>query len=584
MALATRCPHCQTAFKVANDQLKLHAGLVRCGSCQQTFNAVENLIPADGQKVVATPAVTTPVATTSATVTPVAATPATPGPSPVAKASTPNTPTTPAATSNAAKPVTQAANISAPAPVAASVPVTATTPTVPAPNHRILLWDAAGVAATTPPPAPTPATPAPVVAPAVEASPAPEIKAVARTGPAVSTRSPAEPAAPVTAIAPVTASAAGKPLINKPGNEILAAISKAEKEFEAENLDQPKATPVPAKPAAATTAESKASKPIAAITAPVAPTAVVKPAPVVSASTIDFDLGDGSFPTTMEDISDSDVARAELETRAALMDPPTADWSINERAEDTKPTSSNTAPATTTKVWRHKETAPVETDSTSQAEAEIKPSDDKTDKAAYIGAEEAALANHAAVSEDSSSDADEKAHRPNFVIQAEKQQRRKRVTTVMLTLMVLLLFPSLLAQSAYIFRSQLAAWLPESKPHLQQACQLLQCQVKLPAQIEQITVESNELQALAPDRNVFLLVMQIQNHSSLVQAWPTVELILNDTKDKAVLQRVFGPEDYLTEKDKLSKGFTAGSDQNIKLYFELPKLKAAGYHVSVFYP
>jgi predicted Zn finger-like uncharacterized protein len=28
MALATRCPHCQTTFRVANDQLKLHAGLV----------------------------------------------------------------------------------------------------------------------------------------------------------------------------------------------------------------------------------------------------------------------------------------------------------------------------------------------------------------------------------------------------------------------------------------------------------------------------------------------------------------------------------------------------------------------------
>ncbi|MFZ6756712.1 DUF3426 domain-containing protein [Undibacterium sp. Ji50W] len=580
MALATRCPHCQTAFKVANDQLKLHAGLVRCGSCQQTFNAVENLISADGQKVVATP---------------VAATPAVPGP--VAKASTPTTPATPTATSNAAKPVTPAASISAPAPAATSVPApapaTATTPPVTDTTHRILLWDAPWVTAATPPvPAPDPAKPAPVVASAVGASPAPEIKAAARTEAPVSTRSPAEPAAPVTAAAPATASSASKPLVNKPGNEVLAAISKAEKEFEAENLDQPKTTPVPAKPVAAATAESKAnkptnavveaSKPIAAITAAVPPTAAVKPAPVVSASTIDFDLGDGSFPTTMEDVSDSDVARAELETRAALMDPPTADWSMNEGVENTKPTNSDAAPATTTKVWRHKETAPVEADSTSQAEAEIKPSDDKADKAAYIGAEEAALANQAAVSEDSSSDADE--HRPNFVIQAEKQQRRKRVTTVMLTLMVLLLFPLLLAQSAYIFRSQLAAWLPESKPYLQQACKLLQCQVNLPAQIEQITVESNELQALAPDRNVFLLVMQIQNRSSIVQAWPTVELILNDTKDKAVLQRVFGPEDYLTEKDKLAKGFTAGGDQNIKLYFELPKLKAAGYHVSVFYP
>ncbi|MBC3917649.1 zinc-ribbon domain-containing protein [Undibacterium sp. CY18W] len=531
MALATRCPHCQTAFKVANDQLKLHAGLVRCGSCQQTFNAVENLIPADGQKAPATP------------------------PPPAAK------PGTPATSADTTTPAASNTNTTA---------ASATTATTTA---------AAAITA--------PAEPAPTVKPAAEASPVPEIKATARAEQSVITHSPAEPLTPIAATEAVPSAppVAAKPLATKPGEEVLAAISKAEKEFEAENLDKPKAAL--STPTASATVESKTGNPVVtAATAQLPPAAVVKPAPVASAAAIDFDLGDGSLSASTEEVSDADVARAELETRAALMDPPTADWSMNEGKEDAAPTNNDAAPATTTtKVWRHKEnTANVEVDATSQAEAESNLSDDEAHKEAYIGAEEAALANQAAISEDSNSDADEDEHRPNFVIQAEKQQRRKRVTTIMLTLMVLLLFPLLLAQSSYIFRSQLAAWLPESKPYLQQACKLLQCQVNLPAQIEQITVESNELQALAPDRNVFLLVMQIQNRSSIVQAWPTVELILNDAKDKAVLQRVFGPDDYLTEKDKLSKGFTAGSDQNIKLYFELPKLKAAGYHVSVFYP
>ena len=44
MALATQCPHCYTSFRVANDQLKLHAGMVRCGSCKQTFNGIEHLL------------------------------------------------------------------------------------------------------------------------------------------------------------------------------------------------------------------------------------------------------------------------------------------------------------------------------------------------------------------------------------------------------------------------------------------------------------------------------------------------------------------------------------------------------------
>lgn len=45
MALATQCPHCYTSFRVANDQLKLYAGMVRCGACKQTFNGIEHLIP-----------------------------------------------------------------------------------------------------------------------------------------------------------------------------------------------------------------------------------------------------------------------------------------------------------------------------------------------------------------------------------------------------------------------------------------------------------------------------------------------------------------------------------------------------------
>ncbi|HVL76980.1 MAG TPA: MJ0042-type zinc finger domain-containing protein, partial [Noviherbaspirillum sp.] len=45
MALATQCPHCRTTFRVAHDQLKLRAGLVRCGACKQIFNGIENLRP-----------------------------------------------------------------------------------------------------------------------------------------------------------------------------------------------------------------------------------------------------------------------------------------------------------------------------------------------------------------------------------------------------------------------------------------------------------------------------------------------------------------------------------------------------------
>src|SRR5450830_1234800 len=61
MALATQCPFCQTTFRVAQDQLKLRGGLVRCGSCKEVFNGNEHLVSPDiAQQLVAAPPSTAP--------------------------------------------------------------------------------------------------------------------------------------------------------------------------------------------------------------------------------------------------------------------------------------------------------------------------------------------------------------------------------------------------------------------------------------------------------------------------------------------------------------------------------------------
>ncbi len=42
--LATRCPHCQTRFRVTPPQLELREGMVRCGACRESFNGREHLL------------------------------------------------------------------------------------------------------------------------------------------------------------------------------------------------------------------------------------------------------------------------------------------------------------------------------------------------------------------------------------------------------------------------------------------------------------------------------------------------------------------------------------------------------------
>lgn len=55
MALATQCPHCQTRFRVASDQLKLRGGIVRCGACQRIFDGSAHLIDLEAARPAALP-------------------------------------------------------------------------------------------------------------------------------------------------------------------------------------------------------------------------------------------------------------------------------------------------------------------------------------------------------------------------------------------------------------------------------------------------------------------------------------------------------------------------------------------------
>lgn len=43
MSAITQCPECGTRFKASQTQLEAHQGVVRCGHCQATFNAMQHL-------------------------------------------------------------------------------------------------------------------------------------------------------------------------------------------------------------------------------------------------------------------------------------------------------------------------------------------------------------------------------------------------------------------------------------------------------------------------------------------------------------------------------------------------------------
>lgn len=171
---------------------------------------------------------------------------------------------------------------------------------------------------------------------------------------------------------------------------------------------------------------------------------------------------------------------------------------------------------------------------------------------------------------------------PGFVKRDRQRQKFGKAATIFMSLGSVLLVAALLAQAVTTFRNSIAAAVPALKPALSAACQTLGCKIELPTHIDDLTIEQGELQTLSD--TTFSFTTLLRNQSATAQAWPSIELVLDDDKDKPVLRRVFTPRDYLHADVALEHGFAPHTEQAVKLYFELHDLKASGYHIAVFYP
>jgi hypothetical protein len=173
---------------------------------------------------------------------------------------------------------------------------------------------------------------------------------------------------------------------------------------------------------------------------------------------------------------------------------------------------------------------------------------------------------------------------PDFVVRARHRQRVAQSRRVALlagsVFLALLLAVQLLVQ----FRVPLAAQSPAAATMLSGLCRLFGCTIGLPAQIDMVTIESSELQALPGSTDTFTLLALLRNRSTSRQQWPHLELTLNDASEAAVARRVIAPRDYLPPSQSEDEGFAPNSEQSARLVFSLAQAKAAGFRVYVFYP
>lgn len=198
-------------------------------------------------------------------------------------------------------------------------------------------------------------------------------------------------------------------------------------------------------------------------------------------------------------------------------------------------------------------------------------------------------------------EADYMVHQLGFVQQAQRQERWRRIRRIALIAASIVLLLAAIAQGVYIGRNRIAAALPSTRPLLEAACVRLQCSVGLQRQIDQLSIEANDLQASAPGQPALTLQLLLRNRSDMAQVWPHIELTLNDNDENPLIRKVFAPDDYLratlgatsasatassvpawtTLRDK---GMAPNSEQPVKLSFVLPQAIASGYRVYLFYP
>src|SRR3989338_6497511 len=147
-----------------------------------------------------------------------------------------------------------------------------------------------------------------------------------------------------------------------------------------------------------------------------------------------------------------------------------------------------------------------------------------------------------------------------------------------------LLLLVLFAQAAYFFRVDLAARLPGLKPALTGYCKLLGCSVPLPQKPDLMSIESSDLEADPTHVNQITLNALLRNRAPYAQAFPNLELTLNDTQDKPLARRIFKPKDYLPPLESEQTGLLPNRELSVKLSLTPADLRPIGYRLVLFYP
>lgn len=532
--LVTRCPACRTAFRLVADQLRLRQGLVRCGQCDTVFDAREHLIEVPAPAATsdrATPAAPKPVASPAA-VTMAAALAHAEQTQATAREREHEAPFDPGFDPGYEVPALDSPTTMMSEPEAEARATTETeAPAAVVPDAEAEAGT--GVDAATEPEAPAQAEAA---EPATEA---PHIEALEVEAPDVETP-PAAPSAPW-------------PTLNhsafedtpRPGHSSLdpaaALAPKNPGEIPPSGAYSAKATWPPLKPTEAS------HRPVASVPAEV-PTEVAAEANTSAADALPVP---NPFPPTEPVRSASEYLRT-----ADPADPEADAWAAQAKIDVDPDTASHIgtpdaiARETTTRHWLRRDTA---------------------------------------------SPATGPVFAPDFLrhTRAREQARGTKPPAprapgsrrVWMRAAVVILGLGVLAQGAYLARSQIAGNFPVLRPVLEAACASVGCDVPPWRDLDALRIDSSQLQKQDESGDVYQLAVTLRNQGRATTALPAIELVMTDLQDQLLLRRVLPPAEYLepAQRGFATSGLRAGSELPVRVRFRTQQA-AANYRVLIFYP
>jgi predicted Zn finger-like uncharacterized protein len=170
----------------------------------------------------------------------------------------------------------------------------------------------------------------------------------------------------------------------------------------------------------------------------------------------------------------------------------------------------------------------------------------------------------------------------SFVRQARRKAFwRRPLVRIALAFVSLMLAFAFLLQVAYQDRDRLAQAEPELRPALERMCELLQCTLGVPRQIESVVIESSGFNRVRDD--TYRLTFTLRNAANVQVAAPSMELTVTDAQDQPIARRVLTPAEIGAPGNALPPAADWSGTVGIVLTVS-PATRVAGYRLLAFYP